>query len=234
MKKVKVIKPCIPKEERYIFTEGIDYSKTGKASIWGKGDKDTIELLKKIEMKGKWLNLCAGDGRYNLELLQKADFVLASDIDESALSKLWHNTPDKFKTKLQTEVFDVTRRFPLENKSFDGIFCMGVLHLFPKDILEQIIAEIGRILKPSGKVIIDFCADLKRTSLEGKPLTFGKEPLYTLKDAKIVLKTLFKEYKIKMYASESIDHYKEANPPYTMDCKFIILIADKRREEIKK
>ena len=95
----KITKPTKPEEDKYIFTEGIDYFTTRKTSIWGTGDKDTLQLLKKIEIHGKWLNLAAGDGRYNLNLLKKADFVVTSDIDESALSKLWHNTPDKYKQK---------------------------------------------------------------------------------------------------------------------------------------
>jgi len=44
-----------------------------------------------------------------LNLLKKADFVIASDIDESALSKLEQNTPDKLKQKLRTKVFDITK-----------------------------------------------------------------------------------------------------------------------------
>src|SRR3989344_7536359 len=109
---MKTTKPREPEEDKYIFAEGIDYSKTETTSIWGTGDKDTLELLKKIGIRGKWLNLAAGDGRYNLNLLEKADFVVASDIDESALNKLWQNTPDDFKTKLQTKVFDITKKFP--------------------------------------------------------------------------------------------------------------------------
>ena len=82
----KITKHHKPEEDEYIFTEGINYFETSKVSIWGTGDKDTLELLKKVEIRGKWLNLAAGDGRYNLNLLEKADFVVASDIDD-CLSK---------------------------------------------------------------------------------------------------------------------------------------------------
>ena len=99
----KITKPHEPDEEKHIFTEGIDYSKTDKTSIWGTGDKGTLELLKKTGIIGKWLNLAAGDGRYNSNLLEKADFVIASDIDENALAKLWQNTSDKCKEKLETK-----------------------------------------------------------------------------------------------------------------------------------
>src|SRR3989338_9201956 len=97
----KITKPREPEQDKYILTEGINYLETGETSICGTGDEDTMELLKKIQIRGEWLNLAAGDGRYNLNLLRKADFVVASDIDESALSKLWHNTPEQYKKKLK-------------------------------------------------------------------------------------------------------------------------------------
>ena len=223
----RITKPTKPKEDKYVFTEGIDYFATGKNSIWGIGDKDTLQLLKKTKIHGKWLNLAAGDGRYNLSLLEKADSVVTSDIDESALSKLWHNTPNQYQSKLKTKSFDITKKFPFEDKSFDGVFCTGTLHLFPNEILQKIISEIDRVLKPNGRVILDFATDIRRTSPSGKLITFGKEPLYTLEDAKKTLKNLFRNYQIELQDSEVVEDFEAANPPYTLNCKFVILIADK-------
>jgi ubiquinone/menaquinone biosynthesis C-methylase UbiE len=115
-----------------------------------------------------------------------------------------------------------------EDKSFGGVFCTGTLHLFPKKILQKIISEIDRILKPNGRVIIDFATDIKRTSPDGKLVTFGKEPLYTLEDAKNILKKLFRNYQIELQDSEVVEDFEAANPPYTLNCKFVILIADKK------
>jgi len=149
----RATKLCIPEEDKYIFTEGIDYSKTGETSIWGPGDEDTLRLLKNTEIHGKWLNLAAGDWGYTSNLLKKADFVIASDIDESALNKLWQNTPKRYVKKLETKVFNITKSFPFENNEFDGVFCTGTLHLFPKNILQIIFLEINRVLKPHGRII---------------------------------------------------------------------------------
>ena len=223
----KITKPHKPKEDKNIFTEGINYFKTGKTSIWGTGDEETSEFLKKIEIQGKWLNLAAGDGRYNLDLLKKADSVVASDIDESALSKLWHSTPKKYAKKLKTKVFDITKKFPFKNEVFNGVFCTGTLHLFPKKVLQQITIEMDRVLKPNGEVIIDFAVDIKRTSPSGKILTFGGEPLYTLNEAKIALKKFFKNYQIQTYQSTGVENFEGANPPYMLNCNFFIVIANK-------
>lgn len=224
----KITKPCESKESKCVFSEGINYFKTGNLSIWGSGDKKTIDVLKRIKIKGKWLNLAAGDGRYNLYLLKKADFVIASDIDRSAISKLWHTTPLKYRHKLDTKVFDITNKsLPFKDSSFDGIFCTGTLHLFPKEILKRIVSEIDRLLKSKGRILIDFATNVKRTSLDGKLIIFGKEPRYRLNEAKIFLGDLFKNYKIKMYESKVVENFQKANPPYILNCKFIILVADK-------
>ena len=225
---MKTTKPREPEEDKYIFAEGIDYSKTETTSIWGTGDKDTLELLKKIGIRGKWLNLAAGDGRYNLNLLEKADFVVASDIDESALNKLWQNTPDDFKTKLQTKVFDITKKFPFENNSFDGMFCTGTLHLFPKEILRQIFSEMDRILKPDGRILIDFATDIRRILLDGKLYIRKSEPQYKNEEAAKFLKELLKNYKVQIVESEvPEEEIKTRGFVYKFSCKFILLTADK-------
>lgn len=215
-------------KNKYIITEEINYLKTGKKSIWGSGDRKTVDVLKRTRIKGRWLNLASGDGRYNLNLLRKADSVVASDIDESALSKLWYNAPQKHRKKLSIKKFNIIGRFPFKNNSFDGVFCTGTLHLFPKKILRKIISEIDRVLKPKGRVIIDYATNIKRTLSDGKLLVFGSEPLCLLGEAKAILRRFFKNYQIKMYESKFVDDVKKANPPYVMNCKFIILIADKK------
>jgi SAM-dependent methyltransferase len=224
---MKTAKLGLPNEENYIFTEGIDYSKTGRESIWGKGDKDMLIFLNKAELPGKWLNMAAGDGRYNRILLEKAESVIASDIDESALFKLWTNTPEHFRAKLKTEVFDITKNFPFEDNSFDGVFCTGTLHLFSKEVLPRIISEIDIVLKPNGRIIFDFAADITRTSPDGKLITFGREPLYTMKSAKATLKNLFRNHQIEMQDSRVVEDYEGANPPYKLDCRFVIVVASK-------
>ncbi len=225
---MKMIKtPYPPDEARYKFTEGLDYSKTGPDSIWGAGYDKTLGLLKRIKLHGKWLNLAAGDGRYNLNLLKKADFVVASDIDESALSKLWHNTPKEYKKKLDTKAFDMTKKFPFEDSEFNGVFCTGILHLFPKEVLKKVVFEVNRILKSHGTIIFEFPANIKRISKDGKFIKFGKEHSYTVDEAKRTLRNLFKGYKIEMYETEAWEDFKEAKPPFKFSWTVVGFVAEK-------
>jgi len=198
-------------------------------SLWGKGDKDTLKLLNKIRIQGKWLNLAAGDGRYNLNLLKNADLVIASDIDKRVLNKLWRNTPSKYRSKLQIKVFDLTQKSPFKSDYFDGIFCTGILHLVPRKILPKILREMNRVLNKNGKIIIDFATDIKRISFDGKFITIGKEPLYKLQEARKVLRKLFNNYKVKIYESAVKDEIVQAANSYKFSFKFIILVADKNK-----
>jgi len=203
-------------------------TKLHAASVWGVEDKATLAVLKKINLKGRWLNLAAGDGRYNLNLLKRADSVVASDIDKIALNKLWSNTPVKYRSKLKISVFDVTKKFPFKDNYFDGVFSVGALHLLPRRTLLKVLKEIGRVLNKNGKIIIDFATDIKRTTFAGKFITIGKEPLYRLQEARETLKKLFKNYKVKIYESEVCPEIVKAKIPYRFSCKFIILVADKK------
>ena len=218
-----------PDEEEYIHTEGIDYFKTGENSIWGLGDKDTLELLEKIDIHGKWLNLAAGDGRYNLDLLKKADFVVASDLDKSALSKLWHNTPKKYRTKLDINVFDLTEEFPFEDESFEGVFCTSTLHYFPEKVLRKVFLEIDRVLKKRGRIIVEFATDINRVFPDGSLYIRKSEPLYKLEEATSFLRGLLKTYTVQIIESEVLpEHVKTERFEYTLSCKLIIIIADKK------
>lgn len=133
----------------------------------GAEDNATNELLVKTNISGNWLNLCAGDGRFNNHLLAKADQVLAVDIDPSPLQKLLRITPDHLKSKLNIKTLNITQPWPLEKNEFDGIFCVGTLHFFPKPVFQFIFQEMDRVLKSGGKIIIDFATDIQRKYPDG-------------------------------------------------------------------
>ena len=222
-------KPRKPDQERHIFTEGIDYLATGSESIWGSGDKETLKFLTDAEIKGKWLNLAAGDGRYNQILLRKADFVVASDIDGSALGKLYNTTPKEYRKKLETKQFDITKRFPFEGDSFDGVLCTGTLHLFPVLLLKKITAEIDRVLRHDGMIIMDFAAEAKRARLDGKLYIIKNEPKYTISAARETLRRVFGSYELRLTESSVPEEtLREANPPYVFSSRFILLVGRKR------
>ncbi|MCL5010699.1 MAG: hypothetical protein M1127_00595 [Patescibacteria group bacterium] len=53
-----------------------------KKSIWGKGDKITLSVLRKLKPRGAWLDLAAGDGRYAPTLLKTVNSLVVADKDK--------------------------------------------------------------------------------------------------------------------------------------------------------
>ncbi len=223
-------KPVKPNEHKFWHTEGIDYLQTGRRSIWGGGDPQTLKVLKPMRLHGTWLQLAAGDGRYNSLLLRKVDKLIASDIDASALEKSRRNVPLKYKKKFSTKVFDITKKFPTPSSSLDGIFSVGTLHLFSEPVLKKIAKEIIRVLKPEGIVFIDFATHTKRIRLDGKPYVVTGEPPYTNAIAEKTLRKVFPKCTIKFWkGSIPKESYPRANPPYSYESKFLIMLAKKAK-----
>ncbi|HQI92689.1 MAG TPA: methyltransferase domain-containing protein [Candidatus Dojkabacteria bacterium] len=220
-----MVKPFQADESKYIFTEGIDYSKTSKNSIWGDEDISTINILKKlVKPNSKWVNLASGDGRYNSLIAQIAKEVIDVDIDEGALHKLYENTPNDIKNKLVLKSFNIVKPFPLESDTYDGLFSSGTLYLFPEDVFINIAQEISRILKVGGYIALEWAINIKRVSPAGKPVVFGTEPLYDRDRAINVIHKAFPNYEIKFIDGEKIySEESEANPPYKFYCDTLLI-----------
>jgi ubiquinone/menaquinone biosynthesis C-methylase UbiE len=219
-----------PNEKEYIYTDGIDYKKTSNGSIWGTEEESTKTLLKKTKLTGKWLNLCAGDGRFNNLLLSKADTVIAADIDKSALKKLVRVTPKNLVDKLKIRVVNVVDHFPFSDQSFNGIFCVGTLHLFPEPVLEKIFQEMDRILKPGGLIIIDYAADIKRELPSGKLWVVKNEPNTTIEHAEDFLREVFCDYTIDILIDKSEpEEVILTDRQYVFSCQFVLLKARKKQ-----
>ncbi|MFH0928359.1 MAG: class I SAM-dependent methyltransferase [bacterium] len=220
--------PKMPDEDKLVFSEGVDYEKTGSVSIWGSEDSLAREALERVE-GGVWLNMCAGDGRFNSILLSRANSVVAADIDPGALDKLLNATDLKQRSRLSLMICNVVERLPFKSGYFDGIFCAGTLHLFPKEIFTQILSEFERILKPNGEVIIDYAADIRRVREDGSLYTVRHEPLYTLNEALNLLKESFTNFKCAIRTDVSEPELVEVRgEKYFFSCNYILVRAKKR------
>lgn len=139
-------------------------------------------------------------------------------------------TPKKLSSKLILKRFDITNKFPFASQNFDGVLCTGTLHLFPEFILKKIFKEIHRVLKPEGKMIIDFATDIKRVRKDGKLYIRGKEPMYKLNSAKQMLTGLLDNFKVRFYKDRVLED-KVVAPQgfnYSFSCNFLIVVAKKR------
>lgn len=220
--------------KKYIFTEDLDYSQTPKQSIWGPGDQDTLRILNKLisenKIFGNWLHFAAGDGRYNNLLLSGVEKLIATDIDKGALEKLQKTTPENLSPKLQIRIQNITKPFPFNDNTFNGVFNTGTLHLFPLQVLEQIIKETYRVLKPDGFFIFDFATDIKRIKDDGT-LIGRSDVIYSKFSAKQLLSGLLEKtgYKSQFIACRvPPEKVTSADGKYTFRCNYWFVIANKQ------
>jgi ubiquinone/menaquinone biosynthesis C-methylase UbiE len=196
-------------------------------SIWGDGEELTLQTLKKLKIKGKWLDLAAGDGRYVESIIDHVGSLTLADINETDLQKIYSQLPPKYQKKVDLRVFDMTGRFDLEDASYDGILCTGTLHLFKKEILEKVFKELDRVLKPRGTLVLDFATEVFREFPGGRK-EFDSNINYSTTEAKKLLNTLLKDYQFTSQVSEYTDDVVGvAGLGYKSVGKFILIVAQK-------
>lgn len=162
-------------------------------SKWGNEEIETLEAINSLS--GDVLDVAAGDGRFINKLLEVSDSVTAIDIDLKELELLKANYSSD---KIITIVVDITKKFPFEDSSFDGVFCTGTLHLFNLETLKGILSEIKRVLKTNGKIVLDFATDIKRIDKAGNEVTFDGEGNYNTEESILFFKEVFKDFSLKI------------------------------------
>lgn len=198
-------------------------------SKWGEEEKETIQAIEKIAFKGRILNIAAGDGRFNEELLKLADEVVAVDINEEELKELEEKCPKELKDKLNIKSMDITKRFPFEENTFDGIFCTGTLHLFDVETIKTILKEIKRILKNNGKILLDFATDISRLDSNNNLVVFDNEGNYTVEQAIKLFENNLKNFIINIeVASFKEENLEERTGYNSIDGKFLIISGESR------
>lgn len=76
---------------------------------------------------------------------EKGKEVLACDYSEIAIETIQKEIP-----KAKTKIFDMTKKFPIEDNFTDIVIADLSIHYFTKEVTKRVIAEIKRILKPNG------------------------------------------------------------------------------------
>ena len=117
-------------------------------------------VLSKIhEVREPILDACCGNGIFLLEYCSSINYysdITGVDLDIDALEtaeQLFIDNKLEAPNFQQQNVMELT--FP--DESFNTIFCLNTLiNIHPFENIEKIISELIRILKPSGKLFIDF------------------------------------------------------------------------------
>jgi Methylase involved in ubiquinone/menaquinone biosynthesis len=197
-------------------------------SKWGSEDQETLNTLERIKLDGKVLNVAAGDGRFTDKLLETATSLVEMDLAKAELDQLIESCSDNIKSKVSVKIADITKVFPFEDESFDGIFCTGTLHLFDVKTIEFIIKQMSRVLRKNGKIVFDFSTDIKRIKTDGSLMTFDGEGHYSLKQAIDLFSSLLTDFEIEIETATCLETGLNLNGiGYDFSCNFIIVSGTK-------
>jgi len=82
---------------------------------------------------------------------------------------------ESLSSQITVKVEDVAQPLPYEDGHFDYVYARLVLHYLAKDVLQEALAEIRRVLKPGGTIFVVVrsteCADAKRENATYDPKT---------------------------------------------------------------
>ncbi|MBL8955132.1 MAG: glycosyltransferase [Myxococcaceae bacterium] len=94
------------------------------------------------------LHAGCGSGQVDTKLHEFVD-ITAVDISPEALQRYSRENP-KAKAVRHADIF----KLPFPDKTFDGAYNLGVVEHFDQEQLPRLFAEMGRVTKPGGKVVV--------------------------------------------------------------------------------
>ncbi|WP_410513461.1 methyltransferase domain-containing protein [Paenibacillus sp. BR2-3] len=116
-----------------------------KAPCWLERYQSYLNELQGTEI----LEIGCGSGNDSRCLAEQDYHLTVTDFSEAALSIVKHKVPDA--TLL---LHDTKDPFPLADNAFDAIIASLSLHYFERNIMNRIICEVERMLKPGGLLFV--------------------------------------------------------------------------------
>ena len=99
---------------------------------------------------GDVLELGAGLGQDSRFFAEAGYTVVATDISGPVLEIDKRKVSADIQERLQFQELDISKPFPIEDKSFDVVYAHLSLHYFNTPTTRQVFSEIKRVLKPGG------------------------------------------------------------------------------------
>ena len=95
------------------------------------------------------IDLGCGSGNDTLYLIKNGKKVISLDYSEIAIQKIKENIPET-----TTVLHDISKPLPFEKNSAEIVISDLSLHYFSKEVTNQVIAEISRVLMPNGHLLL--------------------------------------------------------------------------------
>jgi len=148
--KSKVVEEALAK--RHLHDQWESLYRSSKNEKFFEQVFDYITRALNAPKNSTFLDVGCGSCGHAIHLANRGFFVQAADFSESVLKKAEAKVKAKgLETKISIQREDVLA-LSFEDKSFNYVLCWGVLMHIPD--LEKAIAELTRVLKPGGTLVI--------------------------------------------------------------------------------
>lgn len=140
---------------------------------WLRPDAEVLEIIPMLRAQGAKdaLDLGCGVGRHALLLAQEGFRVTAMDGSQSGLDFLAEEAARQGVDVL-AHCHEMTT-LPFEDQSFDFLLAWNVIYHGSKDIVQQVINEIHRVLRPGGCAQLTMLSDRNDETRTGQCISEG-------------------------------------------------------------
>lgn len=119
------------------------------------GIRKRLELAEKYLVLQNWMNvldLGCGNGAYTIEMASKANMVIGVDIEINRLNQFQSELMAREESYNAKIIQSDGQRLCFKDNTFDIVTLIEVIEHVPSE--EKLLAEIYRVLKPDGKLVI--------------------------------------------------------------------------------
>lgn len=100
------------------------------------------------------LDLGCGYGTDTVYLARKGMRMTAFDFSKASVESTIQKAKDAHIDSIKVLQHDLSKKLPFRNNSFDAVYAHLSIHYFDEATTHRIIAEIERVLKPSGLLFV--------------------------------------------------------------------------------
>ncbi len=101
------------------------------------------------------LDVATGTGRISLHLARRGAQVIGVDLTAAMLEEAREKAKAENLSNL-TLVVANARALPYPDGTFDAVTAIRFFHLLPFELQREILAELYRVVKPGGRVVVEF------------------------------------------------------------------------------